>query len=65
MPYLTISNLYFSALISYAKELKLEKGELNKNDYASINEKFQFGNKPDKYIYKTKELVDMYIDDKE
>ena len=65
-PYLTISNLYFSALISYAKKLKLAKGELTKNDYININERFQFGDTGEKYIYKTREIVESYLyDDKE
>jgi len=70
-PYLTISNLYFSALISYAKELKEEKGELTKEDYIRINERFNFGGlvseenprAGEKYIFKTKELVSSYLGD--
>lgn len=60
-PYLTISNLYFSAMIDYAKKLKEEKGDLTKEDYIRINERFQFGETGEKYIYKTQELVNMYI----
>lgn len=60
-PYLTISNLYFSAIIDYAKKLKDEKGELTKEDYIRINERFNFGENGEKYIYKTQELVNMYI----
>lgn len=60
-PYLTISNLYFSAMIDYAKKLKEEKGELTKEDYIKINERFQYGENGEKYLYKTQELVNMYI----
>ena len=64
-PYLTISNLYFSSIISYAKKLKEEKGELTKYDYIEINNKFEYGGKEsgEKYAFKTKELVNMYLDD--
>ena len=61
-PYLTVSNLYFSAMIDYAKKLKEEKGELTKEDYIRINERFNFGGGDnEKYYYKTRELVNLYI----
>lgn len=64
-PYLTISNLYFSAIIEYAKGLKAEKGKLEKEDYIRINERFKFGNSGEKYAYKTREIVESYLGDKE
>lgn len=70
-PYLTISNLYFSGMINYARELKNKEtiydgkvsaqGELIKEDYIRINEIFDFGENGERYIYKTQELVSMYV----
>jgi len=62
-PYISISNLYFSAIIEYAKEEKKKKGELTKEDYIKINERFEFGENGGKYLFKTKELIATYIDD--
>lgn len=59
-PYLTISNLYFSAMIDFAKDLREQKGELTNDDYEDINQIFQFGEKG-QYLYKTKNLINMYI----
>lgn len=43
-PYLTPTNLYFSGMIEYAKQLKEEKGsELDKMDYIKISRKFEYG----------------------
>jgi len=60
-PYITISSLYFSSIIDYAKKLKDEKGELTKDDYISINEIFAYGDDGEKYWYKTQDLINMYI----
>lgn len=60
-PYLTISNLYFSAMIDYAKQLKEQHGELTKEDYIKINERFQYGETGEKYWYKTRDMVKMYV----
>jgi len=62
-PYISISNLYFSAIIEYAKEEKKKKGELTKEDYIRINERFEFGENGEKYLFKTKELIATYLDD--
>ena len=62
-PYISISNLYFSAIIEYAKEEKKKKGELTKEDYIKINERFEFGENGEKYLFKTKELIATYLDD--
>ena len=66
-PYLTSSNLYFSAILDYAKEkieekkAKGEKGELTRDDCIKINERFEFGENGEKYAFKTKDLVKMYF----
>jgi len=62
-PYLTISAMWFSSMIDYAKSLKEAKGEeLDKKDYIRINERFQFGGTDgEKYLFRTKELLSMYI----
>lgn len=63
-PYLSISNLYFSAIIDYAKKRKNEKGELTRKDYIEINEMFRYGNTKERqeaYVNKTSELVKPYI----
>jgi hypothetical protein len=60
-PYLNVGNLYFSAMIDYAKNLKEEKGELTKEDYVYINERFNYGSDGEKYAYKTEEMVNKYI----
>ena len=62
-PYISISNLYFSAIIEYAKEEKKKKGELTKEDYIKINERFEFGENGEKYLFKTKELIATYLND--
>lgn len=62
-PYLTISNLYFSSIIDYAKKLKEEKGELTREDYIRINERFDFGSNGEKYVFKTKEMINMYLNE--
>jgi len=66
-PYLTSSNLYFSAILDYAKEkmdekkAKGEKCELTREDYIQINERFEFGENGEKYVFKTRDLVKMYF----
>jgi integrase len=60
-PYLTVTNLYFSAMIEYAKNLKEKNGELTEEDYSDINEIFNFGSDGNKYAHKTKKMVNMYI----
>jgi len=62
-PYISISNLYFSAIIEYAKGEKKKKGELTKEDYIRINERFEFGENGEKYLFKTKELIATYLND--
>jgi len=65
-PYISISNLYFSAIIEYAKKMKKEKGEkdkLTRDDYISINERFEFGADGEKYLFKTRELINSYLND--
>ena len=62
-PYISISNLYFSAIIEYAKDEKKKKGELTKEDYIKINKRFEFGENGEKYLFKTKELIATYLDD--
>lgn len=57
--YITITNLYYSGMISMAKEI-LEKGE--EIDYDTICEQFDY-NKD--YLFKLKNMVDMYIDKNE
>ena len=60
--YITISNLYFSAMIDFAKKIKDEKGMLEKNDYIKINENFNFGvGNGSKYIFKTREIMKIYL----
>ena len=61
--YISTSNLYFSAIIEYAKGEKKKKGELTKEDYIKINERFEFGENGGKYLFKTKDLIATYIDD--
>jgi len=61
--YISTSNLYFSAIIEYAKGEKKKKGELTKEDYIKINERFEFGENGEKYLFKTKELIATYLDD--
>lgn len=58
--YLTVSNLFFSSMIDFAKKLKDEKGELTTEDYEDINAIFEFGIGK-AYIPKTKDLVNTYL----
>jgi hypothetical protein len=59
-PYLTISNLFFSGMIEYAKELKKKKGDkLEKKDYEFINKHFRYGD--GQYWHKTKTMIEYYL----
>jgi len=60
--YISVSNLYFSAIIEFAKNLKAEKGNLTKDDYIKINERFEFGADGEKYLFKVKQLIGTYLD---
>jgi integrase len=63
-PYLTISNLWFSSIIDYAKKIKEEKGEVTREDYIRINEIFRYGeNREQQTLYwiKTRDLVEPYL----
>lgn len=59
---ITINNLYFSGMITEAKNIMQEKGNLDKEDYLSICRKFNYGNgNPEKYWFALKELVEFYL----
>ena len=66
-PYLNSSNLYFSAILDYAKNMleekkaKGEKAELTREEYIRINERFEFGENGEKYVFKTRDLVKMHF----
>ena len=60
-PYLNISSLWTSSMIDAAKVIKDEKGELTKEDYISLNEKFNYGSDGEKYLQKSKDVISLYI----
>ena len=60
-PYITVSSLYFSAMIDFAKEILDKKGKLEKEDYYKINMNFNFGDTKEKYLFKCREIMKTYL----
>jgi len=59
--FITIGSLYMSGMISMAKDILAQKGELKMEDYISICEQYNFGDKPDRYWLVLKDTVQQYI----
>lgn len=60
--YITIHSLYMSGMITMAKEMLAEKGELASDDYIQICEKYDYGSgNPQKYWITLKDAVAQYI----
>lgn len=59
--YVTMSSLYFSGMVSMAKDRLAEKGSLDKEDYLHICARYDYGESPDKYWYVVKDVVKQYI----
>ena len=59
--FITVNSLYMSGMISMAKDILAEKGNLIPEDYISICEKYNFGETPDKYWLVLKDTVAQYI----
>lgn len=60
--YLSIYNLYMSGMVDMAIEIYKTKGEVTKEDYKKICDRFDYGGqKSDKYAYNIKDIVDQYI----
>jgi hypothetical protein len=60
--YLSYTSLYFSGMIQMAMDTYYEKGELSKEDYIDICDRFNYGgsDSPDKYWYVLKETFEEY-----
>jgi hypothetical protein len=59
--YLTYSSLYFSGMLQMAKDIFIEKGELDKEDYIDICDRFNYGgNDPVQYWFVLKDLFEQY-----
>jgi len=63
LPFLNITNLWWSGVILYAKRLKEELGKdkLEKEDYIAINEYFRYGETGETYWYQTKQKIEDYL----
>lgn len=63
LPFLNITNLWWSGVIIYAKKLKEELGKdkLEKEDYVKINEYFRYGQNGEQYWYQTKQKIEDYL----
>ena len=59
--FITVNSLYMSGMISMAKDILAEKGNLTPQDYISICEKFDYGDTPDRYWLVLKDNVEQYI----
>jgi len=60
--YLTINSLYFSGMITMAKQMLAEKGSLEIEDYIKICERYDYGSgDPTRYVYNLKDLVQQYL----
>jgi site-specific recombinase XerD len=59
--YLTFNSLYMSGMINLAKDILSEKGEITKQDYINICDRFQYGETPEKYYLNVKYLVELYL----
>lgn len=57
-PYLTATNIWMSGMIHLAKQIKLEKGELEKEDWIFLNKRFGYG---EAYWSQSKLRISNYI----
>lgn len=48
-------------MIDYAKQLKKDQGDLNREDYKQINDHFMYGEEPNKYVNKIRDLIEQYL----
>jgi integrase len=63
LPFLNITNLWWSGVVLYAKKYKEESGrtKLEKEDYIKINEYFRYGETGEQYWYQTKQKIEDYL----
>jgi len=60
-PYLTITSLYNSGMIEMAMNIYKEKGEVTKEDYIDICDRYNFGgDDPTRYWYVLKDMFEQY-----
>ena len=60
--YITIHSLYMSGMISMAKDIFAQKGELTVEDYVNICERYDYGDgDPRRYWLTLKDIVQQYI----
>jgi hypothetical protein len=60
-PYLTYSSLYFSGMIQMGMDIYHEKGEISKEDYINICDRYNYGSgNPAKYWHVLKEEFEQY-----
>jgi integrase len=59
--YISYSSLYMSGMLNAAMEIYKEKGELNKEGYIKICDKYNYGQEnPEKYWFNLKSLFEQY-----
>jgi hypothetical protein len=60
--FITVNSLYMSGMVSMAKDILKEKGELTNEDYIAVATRYDYGgDKPEKYLLLLKEAVEHYI----
>ncbi len=60
-PYLTYSGLYFSGMVQMAMDVYHEKGEVTKDDYIDICDRYNYGSgDPERYWYIVQDMFEEY-----
>lgn len=60
-PYLNYTSLYNSGMIQMAIDIYREKGEVTKEDYVSICDRYNYGgDNPERYWFNLKYLFEQY-----
>lgn len=60
-PYLTPTNIWMSGLIHYAKQIKVERGDLTKEDYLRLHERYGIENNEDRTTNKNKKVNETWM----
>lgn len=61
--FITVNSLYMSGMVSMAKDIYKEKGELTNDDYIAVAKRYGYGgDTPEKYLLNLKEAVEQYLE---
>ena len=61
--FITVNALYMSGMISMAKDIYIEKGELTNDDYIAIATRYDYGgDTPERYLLNIKEAVEQHLE---